>query len=194
MLHAKGKGIMFSPKTQRMATFRTEFASHRDFCEVLEIDTKHLYLLAFLLTANHRQAQECFLSTVEMAFKEQSVFKEWVRSWVKRNLITNAIRIASPISSRTQSRDVWNAGQPTTTVAEAIDAVTTLAPLDRFIFIMSVVERHSNWDCALLLGCSMKTVAQSRMRALRRLPKLGFPFPAGADRSRPHQALAPSCE
>ena len=54
---------------------------------------KPLYLLAFLLTANHKQAERCFASTLEEAFKEQAVFKEWARSWVKHGLIENAIEI-----------------------------------------------------------------------------------------------------
>ena len=54
---------------------------------------KPLYLLAFLLTANQKQAERCFASTLEEAFKEQAVFKEWARSWVKHGLIENAIEI-----------------------------------------------------------------------------------------------------
>jgi DNA-directed RNA polymerase specialized sigma24 family protein len=57
--------------------------------------------------------------------------------------------------------------------------VTKLAALERFVFVMSILERYSNWDCALLMGCSMNRVAQARMKALRRLPDLAALFPRG---------------
>jgi hypothetical protein len=79
---------MFRPEESNTANFRADYAKHADFCEVFQRDMKPLYLLAFSLTANHKQAERCFASTLEEAFKEQAVFKEWARSWVKRSLIT----------------------------------------------------------------------------------------------------------
>jgi DNA-directed RNA polymerase specialized sigma24 family protein len=169
--------VFWSHKPQ-IANFRADYAQHADFCDVFSTDTNPLYLLAFLLTANHKEAEECFALTVEEAFKIQSVFKEWTRSWVRRSLIKNAIQIVSPASPRSgQKRDPWSTGHRETQTECAIDTVTKLDPLERFIFVMSVVERHSKWDCALLLGCSMNEVVQVRMKALARLPELVAPFP-----------------
>jgi len=52
-----------------------------------------------------------------------------------------------------------------------IDAVPRFAPLERFIFVMSVLERYPAWECSVLLGCDMKEVVQTRMRALCELPE-----------------------
>ena len=147
------------------------YAQHSDFCAVFEKGIKPLYLLAFLMTANHKDAEQCFVSTVEEAFKEQAVFKGWERSWVKRRLIKNAIQIASPASARSAKRDSWEPHQREAHRYDAIDAVTKLVPLERFVLVMSILERYSAWDCSLLLGCSIKNVAVARMRALRRLPE-----------------------
>jgi DNA-directed RNA polymerase specialized sigma24 family protein len=176
---------MFRPEESKTANFRADYAKHADFCEVFQRDMKPLYLLAFLLTANHKQAERCFASTLEEAFKEQAVFKEWARSWVKRSLIENAIEIVSPASARTgKKRDLWNAGPHQTHRERDINAVTKLAPLQRFVFVMSILECHSNWDCALLLGCNMNRVVQARGKALRRLPDLAAaPFPRHETRS-----------
>lgn len=153
-----------------IATFRADYANRADFCEVFEKEMKPLYLLAFLLTANHKQAEQCFASTVEEALKEQAVFKEWARSWVKRTLIEKAIEIVSPVSDRPgERRDLWSAGHETPG-QDQIDVVTKLAPLERFVFVMSILERHSHSDCALLLGCSTNKLAQARTTALRLLP------------------------
>ena len=170
--------LVFRSNKREIANFRADYASHADFCQVFEEDMRCLYLLAFLLTASHKDAEQCFASTVEEAFKKQSVFKEWTRSWVRRTLIKNAIEIVSPASPRRgQKRDLWSAGQHQTQKECEIDIVTKLDPFERFVFVMSIVERHSNWDCALLLSCSMNKVIQVRMKALCRLPDLVASFP-----------------
>jgi DNA-directed RNA polymerase specialized sigma24 family protein len=168
---------MFSNEKPRTSNFRNAYAQHSDFCAVFEKSIKPLYLLAFLLTGNREYAKQCFVSTVEEAFKEQAVFKGWERSWVKRCLIKNAIQIVSPASARSAKRDLWEAHQHEAHRYDAIDAVTKLAPLERFVLVMSILERYSAWDCSLLLGCSIKNVAVARMRALRRLPERNAIFP-----------------
>jgi DNA-directed RNA polymerase specialized sigma24 family protein len=176
---------MFRFRKPEIAALHADYAMRADFYAVFEKDMKPLYLLAFLLTANHKEAEQCFASTVEEAFTKQAVFKEWARSWVKRSLIKIAIEIVSPSSDRTGGkRDLWRAGSHKTHREGDIDAVTKLAPVERFVFVMSILERHSNWDCALLLGCSMNKVAQARRRALRRLPDLAAAlFPLAETRS-----------
>jgi DNA-directed RNA polymerase specialized sigma24 family protein len=152
-------------------TFRADYADRADFCEVFEKEMKPLYLLAFLLTANHKQAEQCFASTVEETLKEQAVFKEWARSWVRRALIEKAIEIVSPALNRSGKKlDSWSARHNEPTGQDQIEPVTKLTPLERFVFVMSILERHSHSDCALLLGCSTNKVAQARTRALRLLP------------------------
>jgi hypothetical protein len=162
----------------KIANFRGDYAGHADFCDIFRNDTKHLYLLAFLLTANHKESEQCFTSTIEESFKEQSVFKERTRSWVKRRLIENAIEIVSPASARnSQKRDLWSAGQAGTQRQCEIDTVTKLVPFERFVFVMSILERYSSWDCSLLLGCGVNEVVQARIKALRRLPDLAAFLP-----------------
>jgi DNA-directed RNA polymerase specialized sigma24 family protein len=171
---------VFRSNKPKIANFRTDYAKHADFCEVFEQDTRLLYLLAFLLTTNHTESEQCFVLTVEGAFKEQTVFKEWARSWVRRRMIENAIELVSPAAERnSQQRDLWSGGQRETHTECEIDTVTKLDPFERFVFVMSILERYSNWDCSLLLGCSMNKIAQARMKALHQLPGLAAIFPRG---------------
>jgi DNA-directed RNA polymerase specialized sigma24 family protein len=182
---------MLGSEKPQTTNFQAEYAERRDYCDVFERNMEALYLLAFLLTANHEEAEQCFASTVEDVFKEQVVFKEWTLAWVKRCLIKNAIQIVFSASARSGKRDFWSAGQHEADKHGAIDAVTTLASLDRFVFVMSVVERHSNWECSILLGCSISKVAETRMRALRRLPELGeISSGVGSPIARPQQVTA----
>ena len=83
---------MFPSRKPEAPVVRTRYAKRADFCEVFEQDTKPLYLLAFLLTANHKEAEQCFVATIQEAFQAQAVFQEWARAWVKRCLIKNAIQ------------------------------------------------------------------------------------------------------
>ena len=140
------------------------------FAEVFEKEMKPLYLLAFLLTADHKQAEHCFAST-SRALKEQKYIKEWARSWVKRTLIEKAIAIVSQFRSAAGARDLWSAGHNETPGQDQIDPVTKLRPaLRRLAVCHDGSGAHSHSDCALLLGCSTNKVAQARTNALRRLP------------------------
>jgi len=171
---------VFRSSKPKIANFRTDYAKRTDFCELFEQDMRLLYLLAFLLTANHKESEQSFVSTVEETFKDETVFKDWARSWVKRRLIENAIEIVSPASGPNgRKRDLWSAGRGETHGEYEIDTVTRLAPFDRFVFVMSILERYSNWDCSLMLGCSMNKIAQARMKALHRLPDFAAVFPRG---------------
>ena len=162
---------MFGPNKPRIASFRDEYAKQGDFCAIFKSDTKPLYLLAFFLTANHKESEQCFVSTIDDAFKERAVFKDWARPWVKRRLIENAIQIVLPQSARNgRKRDLWSTGQRGTQRSCEIDQVTKLATFERFVFVMSILERYSNLNCSLLLGCSMEKVAKARVGALRQLP------------------------
>jgi hypothetical protein len=164
----------------KITDFRADYATHADFCDVFRNDTKRLYLLAFLLTANHEESERCFVSTIEEIFKEPTVFRECARSWVKRRLIENAIEIVSPASARNgHKREIWSARQHETQRECEIDTVTKLAGFERFVFVMSVLERYPTSDCARLLGCGMNEVPQARMRALCRLADLTARFPRG---------------
>jgi DNA-directed RNA polymerase specialized sigma24 family protein len=70
-----------------------------------------------------------------------------------------------------------SAQQGDTQGGHEIDTVTRLAAFERFVFVMAILERYSNRDCARLLGCSMNKVAQARMRALRQLAELAALVP-----------------
>src|ERR1700723_2057360 len=156
---------MFRFRKLEIENFRADYAEYADFCEVFEEDMKRLYLLAFLLT------------TDEKAFKEPTVFKEWARPWVNRTLIEKAIEIVAPLSRRPNERPgSWGAGHEKSE-QDKINAVTRLAPLERFVFVMSILERYSDRDCALLLGCNPNKVSPARRKALRRLADFASVLP-----------------
>jgi DNA-directed RNA polymerase specialized sigma24 family protein len=176
---------MLVDEKSRSIAFRAEYAQRSHFCEVFERDMDALYRLAFLLTTNHQDAERCFVASMDEAFQQKAVFKDWTRTWIKRCLIRTAIRIASPTSAQiSEKRQLWSAQSATAPDCE-IDAITRLAPLERFVFVMSVLERYSAWDCSVLLGVNTAKVAAAQSRSLRHLanPATFFPW---AEASSPH--------
>ena len=58
-------------------------------------------------------------------------------------------------------------------------AVSQLQPLDRFVFVMSVLEGYADRECSALLGCSPGEVAEARIRALQLIQRSASSSRAG---------------
>jgi hypothetical protein len=150
-----------------------DYATIAHFCRIFQEDMQSLYLLAFLLTANHEHAEQCFFASMEDAFNERRLFNGWARSWSRRLVIKNAIRlfVAQCAQSHKQLAP-WAEADDESSACTMISAVTQLGSFDRIVFVMTVLERYSEWECALLLDCSAREIQGARLRALQQLPAL----------------------
>jgi hypothetical protein len=129
-----------------------------------------LYLLSFLLTADREKAEQCFVSGLEDAVEGNRVFKDWARSWARRAIIQNAVSAINPRSPEAGSvaRNGNEAKLPAEQPVE-IGAVLKLEPFERFVYVMSVLERYSDQHCSVLLGCAGWEVPSARIRALQQI-------------------------
>jgi len=148
------------------------YATSTEFCRVFTENMDSMHLLSFLLTADHMKAEECFVSGLEDCVKGNYVFREWARSWAQRTIIRNAVQMLAP--RRNQSTSTPVPGDPvnckfgrTPEADAAIASILGLEDFERFVFVMSVLERYSDQDCSVLLGCSRQDVRKARMRALQ---------------------------
>ncbi|HKD84292.1 MAG TPA: hypothetical protein VKB58_06055 [Terriglobales bacterium] len=125
-----------------------------------------LYLLAFLLTTDHAAAESCFVQGLEDATNSNRVFKEWADSWARRMIIQSAIQSVHPRPEEGGHSDLNSQRE-----AEplAIRAIVSLRAFERFVFVMSVLERYSDQDCSLLLDCTRGEVIAARTRALQQI-------------------------
>src|SRR5580700_4929791 len=156
--------IKLAVENERNAEANARFASRANYCMIFQEDMHTLYLLAFLLATNHAGAEQCYIESMENVIKEKdSVLKEWGRSWIKRNVIQSAIRLVFSESVQPKDRDVWHESP----LRCMVDTVTRLAPLMRFVFVMSVLERYSDRECSRLLNCTVQDVIDARSQALR---------------------------
>ena len=149
----------------------TPYAISADFCWIFENDMDGLYLLSFLLTAEHSLAEECFVRGLEDSTKSNRVFKEWARSWARRKVIQSAIQLIQPrpMGNGTSSRGSDRIPGNTATERAGLAAIVGLPAFDRFVLVMAVLEGYTDQECALLLDSTRSDVMAARTRALQQI-------------------------
>lgn len=161
------------------------YATASDFCRIFKQDMNNLYLLSLLLTADPEKAEQCFLSGLDDCAAGNQVFQEWARSWARRAIIKNAIRLIAP--EPPQVDDVNSNSKPAVSAGAKelagdlarpelraeLTVLLNLQPFDRFVFVMSALEGYSYRDCTLLLGCTRDTLIAARSRALLEVARSG---------------------
>ncbi len=147
------------------------YAVSGDFCRIFAEDMRGLYLLSFLLTGNRANAEQCFVSGLEHSIGANRVFKEWARSWARRTIIQNAIRMMQPTRQRSASlaASAASAEVELSEIEAKLTPVVGLNTFERFVFVMSVLEGYSDQDCKTLLACSRTDIVRARLQALRHM-------------------------
>lgn len=158
----------------KQLTNPTEYASRADFRQIFDEDMHGLYLLSFLLTADHEKAEQCFVSGLEDAVDGNPVFREWARSWARRAIIQNAVRLINPRPGQNNSSTHFasvNNVDKALPVQEKVEiaAILHLEPFERFVYVMTVLERYSDQEASVLLGCARRDVLAARVRTLQQL-------------------------
>jgi hypothetical protein len=157
------------PETKHITGAR-QYATSADFHQIFSDEMEGLYLLSLLLTADREKAEQCFVSGVEDSVNGNPVFKEWARSWARRVIIQNAIRVINPWRTERNAASISdNGGKKLAAEQAEIAAVLALEPFERFVYVMSVLERYSDHDCSLLLGCMRRDVMAARIRVLQQV-------------------------
>jgi hypothetical protein len=160
-------------KNEREIASRGAYATAADFKRIFSEDVNSLYVLSLLLTGTPEKAEECFVEGIGESTKGNYIFKEWARSWARRTVIQSAIRLIAPMDNSptvSRSTDVARGMDKIPLILHAeVRAVLELAALERFVFVMSVLERYSDNDCSILLGCTRRDIATLRTRAMQQL-------------------------
>jgi hypothetical protein len=147
----------------------TAYATAADFCGIFAQDMKGLYLLSFLLTADRKKAEECFAAALEDSTRSNRIFKDFAHSWSRRTIIQNAIRMIRPAPDprreKTALRTIDTEIETKARSGTSLNAILSLRPFERFVFVVSILERYSDQDCSILLACSRRDVALARTQA-----------------------------
>jgi DNA-directed RNA polymerase specialized sigma24 family protein len=157
-------------KSQNALEQATEYATRNDFQAIFTEDMAGLHLLAYLLTADQDKAELCFVAGLEDSLEGNQVFREWARSWSKRSIIKNAIKALSPKPGRPSAeRETGGEWTDDPEKNALVAAVTQLETFDRFVFVMTVLEKYALTECAALLGSNLQEVLAAKSRALQAL-------------------------
>lgn len=128
-----------------------------------------LYLHAFLLTADHDQAEECLVWAIRECVEGPGVFMESTRLCIRKAVLKRAIELVAPVPERIDDVSLTSLNASTTPIeSNAFAAILSLTPFRRFVFVMSILEGQSDYECAVFLRCSRRDVRIARLLALKR--------------------------
>jgi hypothetical protein len=162
-------GILCAPQVVRKR--QSVYATREKFCKLFLEDTNSLYLLSFFLTANQEKAEQCFVSGLDDCLDGNAVFHHWAHAWARRVIVRNAIRAVisrsglekptqdaphTPVQSELLRMSAYDGG---------FAGVLALGDIERFVYVLSVLERYSDKDCAFLLNVSIYEMREARARA-----------------------------
>jgi len=149
----------------------TPYASTGDFCLVFMKNMQDLYLLSYVLTGDYSLAEKCFVNGLDHTQESNPVFKEWARSWATRTIIQRAIHMIQPETRHNTGSKPASAAASnhTMTLPPEITNIVGLPKFERFVFVITVLERYSTQECSLLLNCSRGDVIAARTLALQRI-------------------------
>jgi DNA-directed RNA polymerase specialized sigma24 family protein len=162
------------------ASDRSEYARKEEFVSIFECERVSLQRLALLLTANSEAAKRCLIRAFRECVASGSVSKEWVLNWTRRMVIRNAIGLVMGAGGQSfiNTNDDADNGFSAFSPDDSPDAIATsesilnLPELQRFVFIICVLERYSIHDCALLLGRSPREVIEVRQRVANQVGQI----------------------
>ena len=73
--------------------------------------SRRLYLLSFLLTADRAKAEQCFVPGLDWGSEESAAFRDWAYSWARRIVVRNALRAVGLHSGKgKQQMDIRGSG------------------------------------------------------------------------------------
>lgn len=151
-----------------------KYANADDFAEIFAEDMHSLFELALLLTADMVKAEECFVCALEECLDGMDSFPGWARSWARRSIVKHAIRIISPTRNSCDALGLINPKWPAALQTNnMIRTLSLLNAFERFAFVLLTLERQSDKDCSLLLGCRRQDLELARTSAISNLSRSG---------------------
>jgi hypothetical protein len=152
----------------------TSYPTVTDFLKSFNDEMHSLYLLAFLLTADHDKAEQCLVSAMGECVEGIGVFLDWTRLWARGEVLRYAVQMIKPAPEHTDHLSFISLKRSATaTENDPFAAILSLDAFERFVFVISILEEQSDEECAILLRCSRRDVMIARLLALKRQSSSG---------------------
>jgi hypothetical protein len=147
----------------------TPYPTVTDFFTTFNEEMHSLYLLSFLLTADHDKAEQCLVSAMGECVEGIGVFMDWARSWTRAAVIKHAILMIRPAPEHTDYVSFTTLERSAVpSESSPFAAILLLDAFERFVFVISILEEQSDEECSILLRCSRRDVVMARLLALKR--------------------------
>jgi hypothetical protein len=156
------------------------YATATDFFDTFTEQLDSLYLLSLLLTADKTKAEECFACAMQDCVDGIGVFKGWELSSARQAVLKHAIEMIKPMPEHPESLPSLSFEVADTSAENgSFAAIISLAAFERFVFVMLILERRSDLECAILLRSSREDITIARTLAFKRLATgaPGHPYP-----------------
>jgi len=124
-------------------------------------DMKSLFLLSLMLTADVDSAESCFVSSLGDCMSMKPSVEEWTNDCMRHLLVHNAVAMLRPAIEDDEQLVNCNLA-----LNPALHAVIRLKNFERFVFVLSILEGHSNHECSVLMKSSVRDIAAAKIRAL----------------------------
>ena len=168
-----GTGLRSSTRRNGLGGW-TDYATAEEFESLFESKREPLLRLALLLTASSEKAAQSLSFAMRDCRLSGSVAPDWILTWARRAIVRNAIQLVfAPVSaSATQTlNDAGHDGKlPGSSTAISIrtdvPSIMKLPDFERLVYVITVLERSSIQDCALLMARSPKEVQDAQQRAI----------------------------
>jgi hypothetical protein len=172
---SSGLHNMTKPSPSAEATLKTYNATIEMSRKLLTEGMSGLYLLSLLLTGNRKDARRCFVAGVARCVDGNRVFKKWATSWARGIIVRSAIWIRSPHCGPPGSEGSVLRSATDHTLSDndirygRLASVLVLGDFERFVFVLSVLERYTDRECSVLLKSSLQEIEETRRRAVQHM-------------------------
>ena len=170
---------MTKPSPSAEAILKSYDATIEMSRKLLSESMSGLYLLSLLLTGNRKDARRCFVAGVAGCVDGNRVFKKWATSWARGIIVRSAIRIRSPHCGPPGSEgSVLRSATTDHTFSNndlrygRLAGVLVLGDFERFVFVLSVLERYTDRECSVLLKSSLQEIEETVRRAVQHMAEV----------------------
>jgi hypothetical protein len=140
-----------------------------DFCRVFDEEMHSLYLLAFLLSGDDDLAEQCFVGGLEECIKRIDLSMAEPHSRARRAIVKRAVQTVKPVPGKLTGSFSISTWLATSSIGNPFEDILSLGTFERFVFVMTVLEGHSDEECQNVLRCSRQEVVMARKAALQLL-------------------------
>lgn len=148
-----------------------------EYWELMSAEMNNLYLLAFLLTADMRKAEQCLAEALDEFVDGLGDFLDWARAEGRQAILRHAIRTVRPKPEIMQDWMDLSLSEPKYAGdCRPLGAITSLRAFERFVFVMIDIEGQFAGECAKLLTTTEVEVGIARELAERMLATSNYAF------------------